>query len=294
MENSQRHLVSPEIREVLERLDRESYVPLYVQLANRFAKLIRSGRLPPGARLPSEADCSRHSGVSRLTVRQAMAKLRSEGLISRTRGGGTFISPVKVQHHLAFSFEEEMLASGIEVTPHFLSWRKVAPPATVASALRLGPGELAFRLDRLRLIYGTPIGLEIRFLREDIGEKLDPGDLRTEPIFTVLQRLLAQPIERVVFTIGCVAATAREARLLRTPKATPLLTREHTYYTVADAPVLHGTTLFLGDRYKFSFESGAGQLKMSPKFDMDVASMQSRDPDSSDLLATARQEPEVT
>ena len=51
-----------------------------------------SGRLKPGEPLPAEMTLVRELGVSRTTVRQAMATLQTEGLISRARGRGTFVT----------------------------------------------------------------------------------------------------------------------------------------------------------------------------------------------------------
>lgn len=74
------------------KIDRRSFVPLYVQLKNIILRQIMSGDLAPGAILASETALCRMYGVSRITVRQALGDLEAEGLLRREPGRGTFIT----------------------------------------------------------------------------------------------------------------------------------------------------------------------------------------------------------
>ena len=56
----------------LERLEKDSMVPLYRQLARSVEKRIQDGSFPEGSRIPSEQEWMRRFGLSRITVRQAM------------------------------------------------------------------------------------------------------------------------------------------------------------------------------------------------------------------------------
>jgi DNA-binding GntR family transcriptional regulator len=60
----------------------------YVQIANRVRQLIQRGELPPGAMVPSELSLAELHGVSRGTVRSALALLSDEGLIEVVPGQG--------------------------------------------------------------------------------------------------------------------------------------------------------------------------------------------------------------
>lgn len=62
---------------------------MYRQLADRLRDDITSGRLGPGAALPSESHIGQQYGVGREVVRQAFAILRAEGLIVTERGTGS-------------------------------------------------------------------------------------------------------------------------------------------------------------------------------------------------------------
>lgn len=70
-------------------LDEADPRPLWEQLAARLRERISSGDLT--GQLPAEWRIAAEYGVSRDTVRRALDRLRDEGLITSTRGRGTFV-----------------------------------------------------------------------------------------------------------------------------------------------------------------------------------------------------------
>eukprot|EP01042_Synura_sphagnicola_P012961 gene12961-16480_t len=58
---------------------------LHTRIRNDIAALIRSGDLPPGARLPVEHDLMQTYGCARMTVNKALSALATEGLIERRK-----------------------------------------------------------------------------------------------------------------------------------------------------------------------------------------------------------------
>ncbi|MFA5665025.1 GntR family transcriptional regulator [Castellaniella sp.] len=68
-----------------------SRLPFYLQLAAEFRRYLQSGTWPVGSRIPPLDELVRTYGVSRMTIRNALTELESEGLISRERGRGTFV-----------------------------------------------------------------------------------------------------------------------------------------------------------------------------------------------------------
>lgn len=69
-----------------EKMLKREYV--YNELAGR----IRSGEWPPGHKIPAEPLLCRQLGVARVTLRAALEKLTCEGLVSRSRPGGTVVA----------------------------------------------------------------------------------------------------------------------------------------------------------------------------------------------------------
>jgi GntR family transcriptional repressor for pyruvate dehydrogenase complex len=62
------------------------------QVADWFAREIRSGRLASGERLATEQELIGQFKVSRTVIREAMASLRSEGLVVSRQGSGVFVA----------------------------------------------------------------------------------------------------------------------------------------------------------------------------------------------------------
>jgi GntR family transcriptional regulator len=74
--------------------------PRYHQVADEIRRRIDAGAMPPGAPLPSESSLMDEFSVSRGTVRQAVAQLRSEGLVMTEKGRGTYVRPVLPKRRL--------------------------------------------------------------------------------------------------------------------------------------------------------------------------------------------------
>lgn len=67
-------------------------IPRYVQLAELVRQRMTKGHWPPGSTLPSIEHLMQEFDVARVTVRQAIALLAEEGLLSPQRGRGTFVT----------------------------------------------------------------------------------------------------------------------------------------------------------------------------------------------------------
>jgi GntR family transcriptional repressor for pyruvate dehydrogenase complex len=74
--------------------------------AERIAADIIDGRLPPGARLPTEQSMVAAMGVSRTTVREAVAALRADGLVITRQGAGAFVAPDAPRRPFRLAIEE--------------------------------------------------------------------------------------------------------------------------------------------------------------------------------------------
>ena len=112
------------------------------KISNRLRGMVHSGELAPGDQLPTELELTRTHGVSRTVIREAIAALRSEGLVIARQGSGVFVAQSNsMGSRLAkINFEPEKLSSIIEV----LELRAaVESEAAALAAERRSPAELA-------------------------------------------------------------------------------------------------------------------------------------------------------
>jgi DNA-binding GntR family transcriptional regulator len=70
--------------------------PFYLQVAHALKDDIVRGVFPVGSQLPTEGDLSRRFAVSRHTVREALRRLREDGLVSSRQGVGSVVSPPRL------------------------------------------------------------------------------------------------------------------------------------------------------------------------------------------------------
>src|SRR6266480_6637171 len=138
---------------------RNSPLPRYYQLKEIMRERIRTGEWKPGDLIPSERELGEKYGISRMTARQAITDLVNEGLFYREQGKGTFVSRHKITQQLIrlTGFTEDIRARGQRPGAKVLSARMVPADETTAERLRIKPGLLICRLNRLRLADEEPL-----------------------------------------------------------------------------------------------------------------------------------------
>ena len=232
-------------------LDRASPVPLYYQLAQNMETAIRSGRLSSGSHLENEIDLARQLGVSRPTVRRAISVLANRGLVIRRHGIGTLVAPVQVRRPVRLSSLYDDLAEARQApSTRLLAFETVPAPAEVAGSLKLARGARVLHFERLRMATGQPIALMRNFLPLTFAEIVTEEGLQS----TGLYRLMRQSgihLRLASQTIGARSAQPREAKLLRVPSGSPLLTMRRISYDDAGQPVEYGSHVYPAERYSF-------------------------------------------
>lgn len=225
---------------------------LYLLLRDR----ILSGEAGPETRLPSEPSLAEEHGVSRVTVRRALDKLATEGLIERRPGSGTFVSgrisnaPVVADFSNVLTHLVEM---GRRTDVRLLSFGYVTPSLALVDALRLDAGERVQRSVRVRLIDGLPFSYLVTHVPERIGISYSEADLASTPLLALLERsgIVA---ERASQTISATLASPDIAEALGLEIGSPLLSLTRVVYGPDGEGVEHLHALYRPDRYSFQME----------------------------------------
>src|SRR5215510_9511831 len=115
-------------------LDSRSFVPYYEQIVDQVRTLITKGKLREGQTFCSEGDIARALSISKMPVRQAFQKLRSEGLLVIAKGKRPMIGTGRVPWNFQQlrGFSEEMRRRGLVPTARVLSMELREPQLEVA------------------------------------------------------------------------------------------------------------------------------------------------------------------
>jgi GntR family transcriptional regulator len=232
-------------------VDAHSAMPLYVQVEALLRERISGGEWRAGERIPTEEQLGAAYGVSRVTMRQALARLVDRGLLVRERGRGTFVRDTRLTAGArgVTSFTAEMAAMGVTAGSRVLGV-EVAPcdPAT-ADALAVADGTPVVVIRRLRTGGGVPIGVQTSRLLAARFPGLDGAGLEGGSLYALLrERYNVTPVEAVeTFTVGGV--TEADAALLEVAPGAPAFTVERVTFD-ARAPFERTTSVMRGDQYR--------------------------------------------
>lgn len=234
-------------------VNRSSRVPLYLQVAEQLEEAITSGSLTAGSRIPNEIELADRLGLSRPTMRQAIAYLVDKGLLVRKRGVGTQVVQAKLRRPLALSsLYDDLVRAGRDPST---TVRDVAiVPATVdaARALGLAPRDRVLRVRRVRYIGDEPLALMTNYL-SDIATndaELTKESLEQHGLYELLRRA-GISLRVADQTIGARPAIAREASALRERTGAALLTMTRTAYDDQGRAIEYGSHLYRASRYSF-------------------------------------------
>ncbi|QIK71529.1 GntR family transcriptional regulator [Propioniciclava coleopterorum] len=109
-------------------------VPRHAQVAETLRGRIDDREILPGAGLPSEKALSEAFGASRSVIRQALATLEAEGLISKSQGRGTIVSGRAERHRdpaRSAGLSSQMRGLGARTATTVLTYRVETPPTQV-------------------------------------------------------------------------------------------------------------------------------------------------------------------
>lgn len=228
----------------------------YEEIAAYLRDSIREGELVPGDPLPSEAELCRHFESARGTVRQAIALLRSEGLISSGQGRRSRVLDHRPTQSFddIFSFTHWCLTAG--VTPgQQTQWltRKPADPR-LAAHLEIPDGAQVVSVFRLRLMDGCPAMIERLNYPFEFGRHLLSFDTDSGSIY---QHLLdcGVDIDTATRTIDAVPADAEDAALLQVPEGAPLLRVRRRAFTTGGTPIEYSDDRYLHTKASFTINS---------------------------------------
>jgi GntR family transcriptional regulator len=216
------------------------------QIEDWLAGEIAVGALVPGDRLPTEKDLAAWFGVSRMTLRHALAELARRGLVTRTVGrhGGTSVAAPKLEQDLTTlaGFSEQLRRHGVVAGARVLTASERPAGPAAGQALQIGEQDPVYEVRRIRLADGRPIAVE----RSLFPAARFPGMLDCPldgSLYELLEVTYGLRPHRAREIMEPVTAGAREAEALGVPEGAPLMLVERTAYARSGEPLEYARDL---------------------------------------------------
>ncbi|WP_249012389.1 GntR family transcriptional regulator [Conexibacter sp. DBS9H8] len=225
----------------------------HAQIAAHLRARIESGEIPPEAAIPSEAELTARFGVSRGTVRQALATLRAEGLIRGGRGRRAVVATPALSQSFdeMVSFTAWADALGRVPGARTLDLAHRPCPPGLAGLLAVPTGAPVFHYRRVRLLDGEPVMVEESTFIESVGRLLPDLDLDGGSVYGQLAARgvrLAEADQQ----ISATAAGSEIAGLLGVSRRAPLLSVRRRVRDGAGTPVEVSTDRYRADRFNLT------------------------------------------
>lgn len=238
-------------------LDTSSFVPYYEQITEQVRRLVQESGLRPGQVFYSEAALAQQLGISKMPVRHAFQKLRSEGLLITKKGKAPVIGrgPVTSNFKELYGFSEQMRRRGLVPSTTLLALEVQHPPPDAAEALKLIAGEQVYRMKRLRFADGDPVAITTSFVPKRIFEGFDQHDLEETSLYYIFENIYGRRLSRSEQIVGAVNAGPEDAQLLQTKVGFALVQIKETAFDVEETALEYGISLHRGDRYAASVVS---------------------------------------
>ncbi|HEY1809511.1 MAG TPA: GntR family transcriptional regulator [Acidobacteriaceae bacterium] len=235
-------------------IDNQSYVPYYQQIVEQVRALVRADGLREGQPFWSENEVARTLGISKMPVRQAFQKLRSEGLLMIEKGKRPVIGSGRVPWNFQElrGFSEEMRRRGLVPSARVLSSQVMGAEAEVAKALRIPGGESVYNIRRLRLVNGNAVAIVVSYLPVRLFPNIDQQDLENRSLYAIYETVYRRRLHWAEEEIGAVCAQQEDARILDTVPGSALLRIRETTFDSNRIPIEYSCSLLRGDRYTAS------------------------------------------
>jgi GntR family transcriptional regulator len=223
-------------------------------IAEELRREIDAGRFAKAQRLPGERELAGDFGVSRATLRRAVAVLVGEGLLVQRQGAGAFVRRASPMVDQPFSrlvgFSELMRLRGFTPSSRNLDVGVFLPSPEEMTSLGVGPEESVVRLSRLRLADDVPMAIE----HTATPERFLPDIDKIGPSLYEALAATGHPPTRGLQRLRAVLLSDEDAAVLGVPPGSPVLYIQRIAYLADGRGVEFTRSFYRSDTYEFVSE----------------------------------------
>ncbi len=242
---------------VIQEINPDASVPLHQQLKKAIMIEIKSGRLKPGEEFPSEKEIMASTGLSRVTVRQALNAIAADGYLDRKRGKGTFVTQPKLEANFIAkleSFHSEMKRMGIRPSTRVLRLEIIAGDPYINEILKTAPDQPLVIMERLCLGDDEPAFYQISYLPANRFAGIIHENMKEHSLYQLLNARFGTKVCHVNRRIDAINASTTISEHLNISRYAAVCRVENIAYDQNEKPVEYNFSYYRGDRNKFTMD----------------------------------------
>lgn len=230
--------------------------PRWRRIAQELITEIEVDSLPPGARLPTEAQLAERFNVNRHTIRRAMEMLVRQGLVHVEQGRGAFVADDVIEYGVSqrTRFSEWIKRQNKVPEGQVLRLRELACTHDVAVGLGTETGAPVALMERLGLADGLPVALTDHYFPCQRLPGIQAALRTTGSITEALAQVGVKDYVRKSTRVSARMPTSVEAELLQVTRARPLLVCENINVDRAGTIIEFGVAKYPSSRVQVVFE----------------------------------------
>lgn len=230
-----------------------SRVSLYLKISNILRSRIFKGRWRTGDRLPNITALCDEFKVGRITVRQALKLLSDEGLITSSRGRGTFVISEKIENIAREKMSSQFKTLDDSDTIKIL---EITGPNRLPMAMTAGKDvfDTYCCVRKLRKNGDTPYCLMDIYVASDLFDHIPEDELPEKSISTLVSEYSSDPVVQAkqVLTIGF--ADYETSKILDCNMAAPVAEIDRFFFNSENRLLSRGHYLYRGDLFMMETE----------------------------------------
>ncbi|MGD9607437.1 MAG: GntR family transcriptional regulator [Leucobacter sp.] len=250
--------------DALPLLDRSSDAPIWFQIMRAIEARIADGTWSAGDRLPSENELRAHFQASRTSVRDALSRLESAGMISRQQGRGAFVQAATGPSAWTLPSAPSLLGEYSEDGQSALTSRILRAdieqlPAAAAALFSRGPADrdgVGFTLERVRSVASRTAVHVTNYLPSRFSGVLPELRNPRASLYATITRVMGIRIARMHRTIEAAVADRTLASLLEVEPGHPIVVVEAVAYDQQGEPIDYSRASVRTDRLRVSVDTG--------------------------------------
>ncbi len=233
-------------------IDKNSSIPIYIQLEEEIKNKIKNGEYTHGEALPTERELTECYKVSRMTIRQVISNMVNKGILYRIHGKGAFVSREIIRKNLEIqSFSEDMLKRNLIPTSKVIYFDEMVPNEEIREKLNLKKDESVYYLNRIRFANKEPMAIEFCYLPKKYFTNITKFNMEKCSLYSIIKEDYSIEFYYMEQSIKAKNLSKKEAEILLGKSKGVGLVSSKLMFNIENKPIEYTETIYNSERYTF-------------------------------------------